>query len=205
MKRLIQPISNFFHPLLSITWAALISLYCTPLCVLPTAFRLGVLLEVMFLTFLLPSLIIVILSKLGIVKNGVALRDRKDRVIPLGVQMVLYVVLAILLTIQRLPSWALFVFYGAAALSVVYCIVTISWKISAHAGCNAALATVSLLFYYEFPTIMPLFLPLLLIVITGAVSSIRVYLGRHTLAQVGVGALAGTLLMCLSYLIIVKI
>lgn len=201
MKHLIQPLSNLFHPLLSISWAALLLVFFTPLCVLPSGFRVAMFMEVVFLTFLLPSVIIIFMAKIGLVKNGVALRDRADRVIPLCIQMVLYIVLCVLLKMQGLPMWALFVFYGAASLAVVYVIVTTFWKISAHAGCNAALATVALILYYEFPFIMPLFLPLLLIVLTGAVSSIRVYLGRHTLAQVSVGALAGTLLMSLSYFI----
>lgn len=201
MKHLLQPISNLFHPLLSISWAALLLLFYTPLCVVPIGLRTVVFLEVVFMTFLLPSVIIIFMSKLGIIKNGVALRDRADRVVPLCVQMVLYIILSVLLKVHGMPIWALYVFYGASALAVVFVIVTNWWKISAHAGCNAALATVALTTYYEFPDIMPLMLPLFLIVMTGAVSSIRVYLGRHTLSQVSVGALAGVILMSLSYFI----
>lgn len=195
MKNLIQPISNLFHPLLSMSWATVMLVLFSPLNMLPAYVRAFMVAEVTFFSFILPCLLIVLMCKLGIVKNGFALRDRKDRIIPLGIQMLLYWVQYLALSNQGLPEWALVFYKGACLLSVFFFVVTIWWKMSGHAGSNAALATAALILYYEFPMVTPLALPILLIIVTGAVGSIRIYLGRHTLEQVSIGALAGSLSM----------
>lgn len=203
MKRQIfQIISNIFHPLLSMVLATVMLVTVTPLVVWPSVFKWFIVGEVAFYSMLLPSLIIVLLSKFGIIKNGVALRDRKDRIIPLGIQVVAYYFQAYTLSFQGIPSWALQYYYGAFLLASVCFVISIWWKISAHAAANASMATAALLLYYQFPNILPLILPLFFIVMTGFISSIRLYLGRHTLAQVACGALAGTVCMILGGLFV---
>ncbi len=153
--------------------------------------------EVSFYSMIVPSFIIIMLAHFGIVKNGVALRDRKDRIIPLGIQIGTYFIQALALQNQGLPSWALQFYYGAFLLALLAFVVSIWWKISAHAAGNAALATAWLVLYYRFPLLIPVYMPILWIVLTGLVCSIRLYLGRHTLGQVSAGALAGILCMLL--------
>lgn len=202
MKHLIQFISNIFHPLLSMTWATVLLVIYTPLCLLPLSTKLFLIGEVVFYSLLLPCLIIVSMVKLGGIKNGVALRDRKDRIIPLGIQVVFYVIQAYALSQQGLPDWAMCFYNGAVILAALFFVVTIWWKMSGHAGANAALATSAVVLYFIFPYMIPLALPILSIIMVGAVSSIRVYLGRHTLEQVFVGAAAGSICMLISYFFI---
>lgn len=190
-QTLVQLFSNAFHPLLSLTWATLLMVGFTPLAILPTPTRLLLVGEVFLCTCLLPALIFLLLSKVGIVKNGVALRDRQDRVFPLFIYMMLCYVLTILLANQGLPQWAMIYYFGGAFLASVFVLVTIWWKISGHAAGNASIAVASLFMHYLFPAIFPLLIPVVWIVLTGAVSSARLYLGRHTMAQVFIGMLAG--------------
>jgi len=198
-QRTVQFISNLFHPLLSLTWAAILLVVFSPMKMLPVANRLMLVGEVCLYSFVIPCLIIILLSRFGVVKNGVALRDRRDRVLPLSVYMVLCFIQAHLLSRQGLPDWAIYLFWGGAALSVIFVIVTFWWKISGHAAGNTSLAVGALLLYYQFPSIVPFFVPILLILVAGGVSSIRLYLDRHTPAQIAAGALAGALCMLLAF------
>lgn len=199
-QHIVQTLSNLFHPLLSLTWATVLLVLFSPLRILPVHYRLFFVGEVCFYSFIVPCLIIILMAKFGIVKNGVALRDRRDRVLPLSIYMVLCFLQAFLLGHQGLPEWALYLYWGGAALSVIFVIVTFWWKISGHAAGNTSLAVGALLMYYQFPTIVPFVVPILLIVISGGVSSIRLYLGRHTPAQIAAGTLAGGLCMVGAYL-----
>lgn len=201
-QHIVQFISNLFHPLLSLTWAMLLLVLFSPLAVLPFRLKCFLVGEVCFYSFIVPCLIIILMAKVGIVKNGVALRDRKDRVIPLSVYMVLCFLQAYLLGLQQLPAWALYLFWGGAALSVIFVVVTFWWKISGHAAGNTSLAVGALLLYYQFPNVVPFIIPISLIVISGGISSIRLYLGRHTPAQIAAGTLAGALCMLGAYLLI---
>ncbi len=199
-QRIVQFISNLFHPLLSLTWAMVLLVLFSPLQILPLSHRFFLVGEVCFYSFIVPCLIIILMAKVGIVKNGVALRDRRDRVLPLSIYMVLCFLQVYLLGRQGLPDWAIFLFWGGAALSVIFVIVTFWWKISGHAAGNTSLAVGALLMYYQFPDIVPFAIPILLVVVSGGVSSIRLYLGRHTPAQIAAGTLAGALCMVGAYL-----
>lgn len=198
-NRIIQAISNIFHPLLSLTWVTVLLVIFSPLQHLQFANRFMLVGEVALMSFVLPCLVIILLSKLGIVKNGVALRDRKDRVIPLSFYMIFCFIQAHVLKSQELPEWAMIIYWGGAYLSVIFVIVTFWWKISGHAAGNSCLATAVLLLLYIFPNYIPLILPILLIILAGGVSSIRLYLGRHTPAQIAAGTLAGALSMLIAF------
>jgi membrane-associated phospholipid phosphatase len=189
--KILQLISNVFHPLLSMVWATVILLFCSPVKFLPWGVKGFLLAEVAFYSLIVPSLIIILLARFGIVKNGVALRDRKDRILPLAIQVGTYTIQVMALQAQGLPRWALQFYWGALLLAWLTFVVSMWWKISAHASGNAAIATALLVLCCRFPSYMPLALPLFWIVITGLVCSIRLYLNRHTLAQVACGALAG--------------
>ena len=194
-ERLLQFISNVFHPLFSLTFGALIICYYTPFSILsfaPKAFFVGV---VFFFTALLPAIIISILHLAHIIGHW-ALRDVRDRTIPFLTNIICYFTCFMVLRRFRfLPDWVLMPYFGSVILTVVAWVVSFWWKISAHASGNAACATLIMLLYYYVPDQMPLWLLFGSIILTGLICSIRLYLGRHTLAQVGAGALLGIVCM----------
>ncbi len=197
---ILQSISNMCHPLLSLTYAALLLMFFTPLQQLPLVMRWYIVGEVAFYTLLLPMICITILYKLHIIGHW-ALRNRVDRAIPLGINALCYGICSYALSSHGfLPAWALAVYWGATIMSVISWIISFWWKISAHAMGMTAVATLSLILSIWFPSMLPLWIALCLIVLTGFVCSIRVYLGRHTLGQVAAGSALGASVLTIAML-----
>ena len=192
---LVQFISGLFHPLLTLTYVALVICLFTPVVGAPLAVKLFFVGIVFFYTMFLPALIITLMHVFHIVGHW-ALRDRRDRMLPFFTNFVCYLVNALVLRhYNAFPDWIMMAYYGSVVLTFVAWIVSFWWKISAHASANAAGATYFLLLGFYFPDQMPLWLVLGSIVAVGAVCSTRIYLGRHTLAQVSCGVLLGILSM----------
>ena len=188
---LVQSLSNIFHPLLVLTYTALVICFFTRMKVLPFQVKAWFTGMVFLYTLILPVLIITLLHVTNVIGHW-ALRDRRDRMLPFFTNFVCYLVNAIVLTRTGfLPDWVLMPYYGSVILTFVAWIVSWKWKISAHASANAAGATFFLMLYFYFPESMHLWLPLFAIIVVGAVCSTRVYLGRHTLGQVAAGTLLG--------------
>lgn len=198
-RKLLQTVSNLLHPLFMMTYGTAALMYFTPLYLLPSRVKLFLLGVVFFFTCLVPVFCITVLYLLRIVKHW-ALRDRGDRGIPLALNAVSYIVCARLLSeVSILPPWALAIYYGGAAMAVLGWIISLWWKVSAHAMGIASLATACFGLALRFPFAMPAWLPLLLIVLAGLLCSIRLYLQRHTLMQVTVGAAIGEVAMIAAF------
>ncbi len=188
---LVQSLSNIFHPLLVLTYTALIICNFTVMIALPFKVKAWFVGMVFLYTMVMPALVITVLHVTHFIGHW-ALRDRRDRMVPFFTNFACYLVNAVVLTrINFLPDWVLMPYYGSVILTFVAWIVSWKWKISAHAAANAAGATYYLMLCFFFPDTMPLWLALSWVVILGLVCSTRVYLGRHTLAQVGAGTLLG--------------
>ena len=168
---LIQSISNIFHPLLVLTYTALVICIFTAMRALPFQVQAWFVGMVFLYTLVMPVLVITLLHVTNIIGHW-ALRDR------------------------------LMPYYGSVILTFVAWIVSWKWKISAHASANAAGATFFMMLFFFFPETMPLWLPLASIIVVGMVCSTRVYLGRHTLGQVGAGTLLGICSMLLADLLV---
>ena len=200
---LVQSVSNIFHPLLVLTYTALVICLCTRMQALPFQVKAWFVGMVCLYTLVLPVLIITMLHVSGLIGHW-ALRDRRDRMVPFFTNFACYLINAIVLTRTGfLPDWVLMPYYGSVILTFVAWIVSWKWKISAHASANAAGATFFLMLVFYFPESMPLWLALFAVVVVGMVCSTRVYLGRHTLGQVGAGTLLGICSMLLAnYLVL---
>jgi membrane-associated phospholipid phosphatase len=196
-----QFISNLLHPLLMLTYAAILLVTCTYLSVLPTSAKWIIVGEVFLLSCLLPNLCILLLYKLKIVGHW-ALRDRTDRALPLLINAIAYGVCTWTLSRQGLPQWVLSFYSGATILAFLCWAISFWWKISAHAAGISGATMVTFILYSLFPLTFPLWLPLLLVCLTGLLCSIRVYLGRHTMAQVIAGTLLGLAVIGAQYLLI---
>lgn len=185
------------------TYSTMLLCFVTPLLFLPIGIKLFLILEVFFYTFVIPLLTIWILYKLKLVSHW-ALRDRRDRNVPLLANLLAYVICVI--SVSRhgfLPLWALIPYYGSVCIALVSWVVSFWWKISGHALALSGMMTVSWIWYFMFQGIfVPLYIPMILLILLGLLCSIRVYLGRHTLAQVYTGSLVSVAIMYISYLIV---
>lgn len=198
-QSLVQALSNVFHPLLMLSYTSILICLITPFEVLPfqvKSFFVGL---VVFYTLFLPILVITLLHSFHIIGHW-ALRDRRDRSIPFCANFICHLINAIVLDHYLFfPNWLMIPFYGAVVLTFVAWIVSFWWKISAHASADASLPTYFMMLYFIFPDFVPIWFPLVSIVIVGAVCSARIYLGRHTLGQISVGVVLGVVSMVLGY------
>lgn len=190
-------LSAVFSPLLVPTYAYAIAMWTTRLSILPERIRLVSSLIVFGITAIIPFAIILFMIRKGLA-SGPALESRSDRPIPYTITIICYLFSAWYL--WRLPHWIPMFFVAAAIAALLGVLINIKWKISAHAtsmgGLCAAIAYIGATSQF-----IVVFLPWLcgIILISGAVCSARLYLMRHTPAQVYAGWCLGFIvtLICL--------
>ena len=199
-ESIFQTISNILHPLNMCSYATILLCIYTPIIVYPLGLRLFLVVEVFFYTFVIPVLVIWLLYKLKLIEHY-NLRSRKDRILPLVANTLSYAACSLSLAVQGiLPNWALFSYYGMTVIAFLALLISFWWKISGHAIGLAGLMTASWFYYFLFRGMfIPLALPFILLILLGLQCSIRLYLGRHTTAQVYAGCALGIGVMCITF------
>ena len=114
MKKFSQIISAVFSPLLVPTYAVALSLFLTVLALVPAPVKWTVAGVCFAITCLVPLLAIILLHKLGVVKDP-GLNDRNERLIPYAVSALSYCACAIYLRSAQAPGW-LWLFMAGATL-----------------------------------------------------------------------------------------
>lgn len=178
-------LSAVFSPLLVPTYAYAIAMWTTRLSVLPERTRLISSLIVFGLTALIPFSIILFMIRKGLA-TGPALESRDDRPIPYSVTIICYLFTA--WCVWLLPHWIPMFFIAAAVAAFLNVLINIKWKISAHATSMGGLCA-AMVFIGITSQSSVIFLPWIcgIILLSGAVCSARLFLKRHTPAQVYVG------------------
>lgn len=193
MKNISHFLSFIFSPLLEPVYGVAIALWFSVLHYVPTSAKWTILLWVFGLNTLLPALAVLLLKQLKIV-SSFGLNDRSDRAIPYAIVCVGYLITAWMMTRWNSPAWLWQFMLGAAAAVVISVIVNHWWKISAHmAGMGGTIGLMLRIFSVNAETTGAFGVLIAVILLTGAVGSARIYLGRHTLGQVIAGTLNGAL------------
>lgn len=186
-----QIVSDIFSPLLLPTYCMAMAMWITPLQALPERNRMIATLGVLVITGLIPYIFIKVMMRLGRISDA-GIADRSERLVPMIVGIICYVVSALYVWYLGGPQWLSLFFVGAAAAAVVSLIITRFWKISAHAaaigGMVGMLAWFGLVGLANVNTMIWLSAVILL---SGAVLTSRLILRRHTLAQVAWGFVLG--------------
>ena len=191
MRILARIFSNVLHPLLMATYGTILSIYFSLLLLYPNSLKWYLVIVVAVCTLLLPSLIISILYLLKII-SSVALVKRKERPIPYVLSILCYIFCCYLLWRLKMPMWFISFFIGATVALLTAFIITFWWKISAHMTGIGGFLAASFYIMSHFH-IMSVYWFMLFVLLTGAVGSSRIYLGRHTLMQVLCGTANGFL------------
>ncbi|MCD8073273.1 MAG: phosphatase PAP2 family protein [Alistipes sp.] len=186
LSRLISIVMN---PLLMPFFGVLVLLYGTGLNYLPGKIKMYYILVVLLNTCVVPVICIGLLHSIGVVK-GVTLGSRRDRVLPLLITALSYVLCAFMIkglfgavVVQR------FLLAGAACITLAF-IVTFYWKISIHMiAAGGTLALVIFLEHFGLGRFMPAVIAM--VAGCGALASARMYLGAHTPLQVAAGFAGG--------------
>ena len=111
------------------------------------------------------------------------LPDRRDRIGPFAVAIASALLAAVVLFFLGAPDSFLAPVITALAQTVALCLITLFWQISIHSATTAGLVTYAVL---EFGPGALVLTPLVPLVVWA-----RLYLGRHTPAQVTAGVVLG--------------
>jgi hypothetical protein len=207
MRAVAQGISLLFHPLLMLTYMLLLLLLANPyLFGVNNAFKQMPLILLVFLsTFLIPAFAVMMMKFLGLV-SSIQLHDRRERIGPYIITAIFYLwILVNFWNDARIPvAYTSCVLGATIALFVAFFINNFS-KISAHAvgmgGLLGMIVITMTLFSYNSFTIpfgdsamleirmSTVFL--LAIVLTGLVSSVRLFLEAHDLQDIYGGLIVG--------------
>lgn len=184
-------LSWVFVPLLMPVYAALLAFNYSVLAFTGFGTRAALTLIILLFNVGVPSLIVLILKKMGIVKD-IGLNNRTERFIPYLIGIICLVGTALFLGYKHAPQWLVWFYMGGAAAGVVEVIVNHWWKISVHAAGIAGVVALLLhliIFDYTLPGIETWLI--ISILLAGLLGAARIWLGRHTLAQVLAGYAVG--------------
>lgn len=190
-------ISDVFSPLLMATYAMAVALWLTPMAYLPLGVRAWSTVGVFFITAVIPASTVFVLMKMGRVSDA-SISDRRERPLPFIVAVLCYCGAWLYLCALNAPRWMLCFMAAAAAVALMELLISFFWKISAHTGAAAGLA--ALVFWLasrgalridDFAAVSAT------VVVLAAVAWARLWLRRHTPAQVLAGAAAAFLIVYL--------
>ena len=183
-------LSVLFHPIF-IPLYGLMVLYSFPtlLSYMPTNIKRMIMIMVVSNNIVLPLAIATLLYTRGTLKS-VYVRERGERNILLTFCFVMYALTAFLLL--KLPVASLFraYFLSIAAVTLAALIINTFYRISLHATGIGGLLAISVCMILVFHVVSVPFI-VLLVLLSGAVLSARLYLEEHEPAEVWLGMLTG--------------
>ena len=206
MRRLANIISYIFHPMFMLTYITTYFLYTNnyfSFFVSPVK-KIFLLSAVVVFSIILPSLNMVLLKKLGYIKDMYA-KQANERFMPYVSTITLYVGLIYILHDLSIPYFFKQLILTSVMVIAVNFIINFFTKISAHA--SAIGGCLGIIYFYQYVStngdITPICICLL---IAGLIGFARLYLNEHSPKQVYSGFTAGflTSLACLTLLLFVN-
>ncbi len=201
-NRIATALSVAFHPLILTTYLFAILFIVTPDLVGVSALELpaiGSLLLLLFLnTFVAPSLIIYYMYKFGVV-SSLHVDNLQERRLPYIASIIIYATATYLFgwKLEQIGELApqISILLGSATVSLMLIfVVSLVWKISAHATGFGGLTGALMCMLIRFDEPLLLYPLLAAIILAGFIISARLYLNAHKPAQVVAGLLGGLLI-----------
>lgn len=191
--------SIVFHPLLMPT-AGMMLLFHLNTYVnfsVPVAAKRFILIILFVNTAVAPITFLYLLKQTGFT-SSLLLDERRERLLPLLISALFFILTYYLLKQVSLPSMVYYFIMGATLLVLTCLMITFRWKISLHmasmGGLTGFLIASSLLFKTDM-----VWLIMLAFLVSGFVGSSRILLKSHTPAQVYAGFLLGFMVMFALY------
>ena len=183
--------STVLSPLLMPTYGVFLALWVSVLCYIPLGTRLMVILVVFGITCILPMVFIAVLHNAKIIADK-RLVNRRERWLPYVFSVLCYIGAAFYLRHVHSPSWLVAFMWGGVAAVAVSGVITIWWKISAHAAGVAGLLAMLMNMHSLGLGAFSLFGTICVtILLCGAVCTSRLILGRHNFLQILAGFVCG--------------
>ena len=178
----------FYLPL-----AGLLALFIfSYMSLMPIFYKSLVLLMVYLFTILLPTLLIHAYRGYQGWSRW-QLGKRESRMVPYIIAIICYTLCYFLMSYFHVPQFMANILVAALLIQVVCAVVNVWWKISTHTaaigGFEGALVAFSILFAFN-----PLWWFCVILVFAGAVGTSRMILRQHSLSQVVMGFLSGTVI-----------
>jgi len=186
-------ISYVFHPLILSTVLMIVLFYFTPALLQPinAANALPVLGAIFVLTFLIP---IFSIGMLKITKSisSIKLEDHRERFMPFFFIAVYYGLTAYLFAYKlQLSEVVVVVFCATAAVILLVAVISLGYKISAHAAGAWGVVGYLVSIHFKFPGGNLLYPLIASILIAGLISSSRLAVNSHQPSEVYLGGLLG--------------
>lgn len=191
MDRFSTLMSWIMVPLLMPVYGMLLAFGLSILNYVPAATKLGFILVVGALNILVPALLILLLKKMGVVRD-IGLNDRDERLWPYLISILCLGATAMFVAVKGAPMWLTMFFTGGAVAGLVELVVNHWWKISVHAAGVAGIVALLVRIMRDGYPAPSIFVWLCVsIIVAGTVGMCRVWLGRHTVWQVLAGYAVG--------------
>lgn len=139
-----------------------------------------------------PAVVFFVLKILGVVSD-IGLNRRRERTLPYMVVFLCYLASAKFLTAIAAPLWVSLFYAGGALAALVNFIVNFKWKISAHAAGMGGVVALLVYIAHQVPDMRTVAWLCAWLVFTGLLCAARVWLRRHTVAQVIAGMANGSI------------
>lgn len=191
MKKILPFFSYLFHPIFIPILGTVFYILFTPNFFSKEQYFL-LLFQVVIITFLLPLSFFYLLRTFGKV-DTIMLSDTSQRKIPLLLQIALtYILIEKSVTIERFPELYFFFFGGIVSTIIAFVLVYANIKPSIHMIAISALTffVIGLSIHSQENN---LYSVVLLFFITGFVASSRLAMKAHTIKELAIGYLVGTI------------
>lgn len=208
MKRFARVCSTIFHPLIMPILGIFISLYFSNLgLILGTNYILNYILVILFFTFALPGIGVLLLYKTKQI-TSVGLVKREERTMPYILFFICYITCNMFIWWSGLRGVQFGFLTGGLIAILIDVLVNHWWKISVHmtaiGGLVGLLFAMSHLNLFTQPH-MGIMLQIIAILAAGALGTSRITLKRHTLGQVCCGFLSGSVSVFAACILSVKL
>lgn len=203
LKNLALVISVVFQPLLMPTLVFGMVLFAAPQATtIQEEVKLGLFFLIVLATLLIPMITIIGLRVGGMVKS-LHMANRKDRMLPFLLTCIFFILTSYFFYQKSELEPILWQGMSVITLTVILLTgVTFFWKISAHMiGVGGLVAVVMVLGekFSNFPVLYPL---LLVLILSGAIASSRLYLNAHRPLEIYLGFITGFLICWIGFSLI---
>ena len=196
-----QALSWILVPLLMPVYGIMLIFSFSTLSVLPFEVKFSFTVVTFLINCALPMVLVLLLKKMGLVQD-IGLNGRKERLIPYIISILALGGTALFFLYKQAPEWIWLFFIGGAVGGLINMAVNFRWKISAHAAGIAGVVAVMTEMCSRYLPETPLTVwTLVTIALAGLLGSARIWMGRHTTAQVFAGYAVGFLSVYLLSLI----
>ncbi len=186
-----QIISWVMVPFFMPVYGVLLAFHLSLLKYIPDSSKWGFVLVVALINIVVPSLLVLLLKRMGIV-HDLGLNGRRERLIPYVITILCMLGTAWFAYAKGAPMWLVMFFVAGGAAGVFDTVVNFFWKISAHAAGTAGVVALLLrIMHSGYPEMNMIWWLLGAVCVWGLVGSARLWLGRHTLGQVLAGSAVG--------------